>query len=222
MKRTLLPDAVERYVSETMTPETPVQRALRAETAAQPQAEMQIGADQGAFMALVVRLMGARRCLEVGTFTGYSALAVAAALPPGGTLVACDLSDDWTQIARRYWAMAGVADRITLLLGRAVETLDRLLHDGGGATFDFAFIDADKTAYDAYYERCLALVRPGGLIALDNALRDGEVADDGAHEPDTDAIRALNAKVRDDPRVESCLVTVGDGILLARRKDATR
>ncbi len=218
MKRTLLPDAVERYVSEEMTRETPVQQALRAATAELPEAVMQIGADQGAFMALLVRLMGARRCLEIGTFTGYSALAVAAALPDGGTLVTCDVSDEWTRIARQYWTRAGVADRITLKLGPARDTLDQMIHDGGRDTFDFAFIDADKTGYDTYYERCLVLVRPGGLIAMDNALQDGRVADPADHEANAEAIRTLNAKVRDDPRIDACLVTVGDGLLLARRR----
>jgi len=218
MKRTLLPDVVERYVSEEMTRETPVQQALRAATAELREAVMQIGADQGAFMALLVRLMGAQRCLEIGTFTGYSALAVAAALPDRGTLVTCDVSDEWTQIARKFWKRAGVADRITLTLGPARDTLDQMIRDGGRDTFDFAFIDADKTGYDAYYERCLVLVRPGGLIAMDNALQDGGVADPSNHEANTEAIRALNAKVRDDPRVDACLATVGDGLLLARRR----
>jgi predicted O-methyltransferase YrrM len=225
IKRTLLPDAVERYVVEEMSPETPVERALRAATAKLPDAQMQIGADQGAFMALLVRLMGARRCIEIGTFTGYSALAVAAALPEGGTLVACDVSEEWTGIAREYWASGGVGDRITLELGPARETLDRLIREGGAGrrgrgrgSFDFAFIDADKVGYDAYYERCLTLLRPGGLIAMDNALQDGKVADPSNHEENTEAIRSLNAKVRDDPRVEACLVTIGDGLLLARKR----
>jgi predicted O-methyltransferase YrrM len=218
MKRTLLPDAVEDYVSVEMTRETPVLQALRTETAALPDAEMQIGADQGAFMALLVRLMGAQRCLEIGTFTGYSALAVAAALAKGGTLIACDVSEEWTQIARTYWTQAGVADRITLKLGPARDTLDQLIREGARDTFDFAFIDADKTGYDAYYERCLVLVRPGGLIAMDNALQDGKVVDPADHAANTEAIRALNAKVRDDPRVDSCLVTIGDGLLLARKR----
>jgi predicted O-methyltransferase YrrM len=218
MKRTLLPDAIEDYVSVDMTRETPVQQALRTATAKLPDAEMQIGADQGAFMALLVRLIGARRCLEIGTFTGYSALAVAAALEKGGTLIACDVSEEWTKIAQRYWKQAGVTDRITLKLGPARDTLDQFIRDGGCDTFDFAFIDADKTGYDAYYERCLVLVRPGGLIAMDNALQDGKVVDLSDHAASTEAIRALNAKVRDDPRVESCLVTIGDGLLLARKR----
>jgi predicted O-methyltransferase YrrM len=132
--------------------------------------------------------------------------------------VACDVSEEWTRVARRYWKQGGVGDRITLELGPARETLDRLIQQGGAGSFDFAFIDADKVGYDAYYERCLTLVRPGGLIALDNALQDGKVADPSNHEENTEAIRALNVKVRDDPRVDACLVTIGDGVLLARKR----
>jgi predicted O-methyltransferase YrrM len=211
-----LPAAVGHYVREVITRETPVQRRLRAETAALPEGRMQIGADQGALLALMVRLIGARRALEVGTFTGYSALAVAAALPPDGKLVTCDVSEQWTAIARRYWEEAGVAGRIDLRLGPAVETLTGLLRQG--ESFDFAFIDADKESYDAYYEACLRLVRPSGLVAIDNVLWSGVVADPAAVDAETEAIRALNTKVRDDPRVEACLVTVGDGVMLARKR----
>ncbi len=217
-KRSLLPDDIERYTAVDMVHESPVMRALRAETSKLPRGGMQIGADQGAFMALLVHLIGARRCLEIGTFTGYSALVVAAALPPDGRLIACDVSEEWTSIARRYWAKAGVADRIELRLGPARDTLAALTRDGASGSFDFAFIDADKTTYDAYYESCLTLVRVGGLILLDNALQNGAVVDPSAHEADTDAIRAINQKVRDDPRVESVLLTVGDGVLMARKQ----
>jgi predicted O-methyltransferase YrrM len=203
-----------------MSPETPILRALRDETAALPQGGMQIGADQGAFMALLVRTIQARRCLEIGTFTGYSALVVASALPADGTLVACDVSEEWTGIGRRYWRQAGVADRIDLRLGPALETLAVLERDEGADSFDFAFIDADKSGYDAYYEACLRLVRPGGLIAIDNTLWEGAVADAGAHDADTDAIRAINLKIRDDRRVDAVLLTVGDGLTLARRRSA--
>jgi predicted O-methyltransferase YrrM len=215
--RSLVPDAIERYVGEVITQETPLQRRLRAETAALPRGRMQIGPDQGALLALLVRLIGARRTLEVGTFTGYSALAVASALPEDGRLIACDVSEEWTAIARRYWQEAGVAGRIDLRLGPAAETL-ALLRDGGGGSFDFAFIDADKPSYDTYYEACLRLVRPGGLIAIDNTLWSGAVADPAKNDPDTAAIRALNLKVRDDRRVEACLLTVGDGVMLARKR----
>jgi caffeoyl-CoA O-methyltransferase len=217
-KRSLVPDAVEAYVSATATHETPVQQRLRAETAALPRWRMQIGPDQGALLAFLVRLIGARRTLEIGTFTGYSAFTVAAALPPDGRLITCDLSAEWTAIARRYWQEAGVADRIELRLGPALQTLTALRRDGGDGSFDFAFIDADKESYDAYYETCLHLVRVGGLIAVDNVLWGGSVADSSVVDAETTAIRALNAKVRDDRRVESCLLTVGDGVLLVRKR----
>jgi predicted O-methyltransferase YrrM len=217
-KRSFLPESVEQYVNGFITRETPVQSRLRAETAALPEARMQIGPDQGAFLALLIHLIGARRALEIGTFTGYSALAVASALPPDGRLITCDVSEKWTAIARRTWQEAGVAGRIDLRLGPATETLAGLLRDGGGGTFDFAFIDADKESYDAYYEACLGLLRPGGLIAIDNVLWSGAVADPSAVDAETEAIRALNRKVRDDGRVEACLLTVGDGVMLARKR----
>lgn len=217
-KRSLTSDAVEHFVSEVMTKQTPIQRRLREETANLPDARMQIGADQGAFFALLVRLTGARRALEIGTFTGYSSLAVAAALPPDGKLVACDMSEEWTSIARRYWEEAGVAGRIELRLGPALKTLAALRSEGAAGTFDFAFIDAAKPEYDGYYEYCLELVRPGGLIALDNMLWDGAVADASVNDPDTTALRNLNLKIRDDLRVEACLLTVGDGVLLVRKR----
>ncbi len=218
--RSLLPEPIERYVNGFITRETPLQRRLRDETAALPRGRMQIGADQGALLALLVRLTGARRALEVGTFTGYSALAVAAALPPDGRLITCDVSEEWTAVARRYWQEAGLAGRIDLRLGPAVQTLAGLLREGGAGSFDFAFIDADKESYDAYYEACLRLVRPGGLLAIDNVLWSGAVADPSQADPETEAIRALNEKVRDDPRVEACLLTVGDGVMLARKRAA--
>jgi len=218
IRKTVVPEAIERYVHCVFSKETPVQQRLRAETARMPHGAMQIGPDQGALMALLARLAGARRALEVGTFTGYSALAVAAALPADGKLIACDVSEEWTRIARRFWQEAGLSDRIELRLGPAAETLAALLHDGGGDSFDFAFIDADKENYDAYYEACLRLVRPGGLIAVDNMLWGGAVADPQVNDAETKAIRALNLKVRDDARVEACLLTVGDGVLLARKR----
>ncbi|HXU56355.1 MAG TPA: class I SAM-dependent methyltransferase [Casimicrobiaceae bacterium] len=201
-----------------MAHETDVQRRLRAETAGMPHAGMQIGADQGALLALLVRLVSARRAIEIGTFTGYSALAVASALPADGKLICCDVSDEWTSVARRYWNEAGVAERIELRLAPATETLADLLKRGGGETFDMAFIDADKSNYDAYYESCLKLVRRGGVIALDNMLWSGKVADPDVHDEDTDALRALNAKISDDRRVDACLLTVGDGVMLARKR----
>jgi len=217
-KRSLLPDAIERYVAEAAARETPVQQRLRAETARLPEANMQIGQDQAALMSLLVHLTSARRALEVGVFTGFSALAVASALPENGKLIACDVSEEWTRIARRYWQEAGVSDKIDLRLGPAMETLNTLLREGAADSFDFAFIDADKESYDAYYEACLALIRPGGLIAVDNVLWSGKVADPAVHDTETEAIRALNAKIRDDGRVEACLLTVGDGLMLVRKR----
>ena len=218
MSRSLLPEAVEQYVSGLITKESSLHARLRAETALLPDARMQIGPDQGALLALLARLIGARYALEIGTFTGMSALAVAAALPDDGQLVACDVSEEWTRIARRYWKEAGVDGRIELRLGPALDTLERLLRERGAGSFDFAFIDADKPAYDAYYEACLTLVRPGGLIALDNMLWHGAVADADDREATTEFIRALNLKIRDDPRVDCCLLTIGDGVMLARRR----
>ena len=215
-KRSLLPDAVEQYVASVISRETPIMKRLRAETARLPQAGMQIGADQGALLALLVRLLGARHALEIGTFTGYSALAVAGALPLDGGLVTCDVNEEWTRIARRYWSEAGVSGRIDLRLGDARATLAALLKDRGAGAFDFAFIDADKPSYDAYYEACLQLVRTGGLIAIDNVLWSGAVTDPADQDADTAALRALNLKIRDDPRVESCLLTIGDGVMLVR------
>jgi len=215
-KRSLLPDAVEEYVARLLTPETPVQQRLREETARLAEAGMQIGPDQGALLALLIRLLGVRSVLEIGTFTGYSALAMAAALPQDGRLVTCDVSEEWTRVARRYWDAAGVAPRIELRLGPAAATLAGLLEERGAGSFDLAFIDADKPGYEGYYEACLRLVRAGGLIAIDNVLWSGRVADPANEEPNTRAIRALNLKIRDDPRVDSCLVTVGDGLMLVR------
>jgi predicted O-methyltransferase YrrM len=218
MSRSLLPPAVEGYVTQDMAHETQTQKQLRAETARLPQAGMQIGADQGALLALLARTIGAKMAVEIGTFTGYSALCVAAVLPPGGKLVCCDINEEWTGIARRYWKQAGLADRIELRLAPALQTLAALRTEHGQGTFDFAFIDADKSAYDGYYEACLGLIRVGGLIALDNVLWSGNVADPNVHDADTDALRALNAKIRDDRRVDACLLTVGDGVMLARKR----
>jgi len=215
--RSLLTEAIDRYLGTVVVHETPLQKRLRAETSKLPEAAMQIGADQGVFLAFLARLIGARRAIEVGTFTGYSALCVASALPSDGRLVACDVSEEWTSIAKRYWAEAGVADRIELRLAPARETLAQLKKRDGAGSYDFAFIDADKTGYDAYYEACLTLLRPGGLIAFDNMLWGGAVADPKKKDPDTVALRALNLKVRDDARVTSCLVSIGDGVLLARK-----
>lgn len=213
-----LSEALYQYLLEHSLREAPVLKALREETALLPMAGMQIGPDQGQLMALLAKLVGARRCLEVGVFTGYSTLVAAAALPPGGKIVACDVSQEWTSIARRYWEQAGVADRIDLRLGRALDTLDRLLAEGEAGRFDFAFIDADKGSYLAYFERCLSLLRAGGLIVVDNTLWSGDVADPGNQKDDTVAIRAFNDAVHRDERVDVALLPVGDGVTLARKR----
>ena len=210
-------EAVESYVW-AHSREGAVAARLREETAKLPQAGMQIGPDQAAFLALLVRTIGAKRCIEIGTFTGMSALAVASALPDDGKLVCCDISAEWTAIARRYWSEAGVAGRIDLRLAPALDTLRDLAAHGGKGAYDFAFIDADKSGYDAYYEACLELLRPGGLVALDNMLWSGKVADASVHDADTDAISALNAKIHADRRVDASLLTVGDGVMLARKR----
>ena len=201
----------------TGTRETAVQRRLRAATRRIPSGGMQIGADQAALMQLLVRATGARRCLEIGTFTGYSALAVALALPPGGRIVCCDVSEEWTSIARKYWGLASVSRKIQLKLGPALATLDNLLRTNKGK-FDFAFIDADKTNYRNYYERCLKLVRRGGLILIDNTLWYGSVVDKRDRTPDARAIRAFNAKLRRDRRVSISLVPIGDGLTIALKR----
>ncbi|MCC7256870.1 MAG: class I SAM-dependent methyltransferase [Gammaproteobacteria bacterium] len=217
--RTLsLTDDLYRYLLATGVRESDVARRLREATATLPMARMQISPEQGAFMQLLVRLIGARRTLEVGTFTGYSALVVAETLPPDGTILACDVSAEWTAIGRPYWEQAGVAARIDLRLAPALDTLDAVLAQGGAHRFDFAFIDADKANYDGYYERALSLLRTGGLIAIDNTLWGGAVIDTARQDPDTAAIRALNLKLRHDPRVDMVLVPIGDGLMLARKR----
>jgi caffeoyl-CoA O-methyltransferase len=217
--RTLgLSEAVFKYVAEHGAREHPVLAELRAATAPMRHAGMQIGPDQGAFMQMLVKLLHAKRTIEVGVFTGYSSLAVALALPPGGRVVACDVSEEWTRVAREHWKKAGVADRIDLRLAPALETLDGLLKEGAAGTFDFAFIDADKSNYGGYYERCLQLVRAGGVIAFDNTLWSGQVVDPKAKDADTLAIKALNDALIRDERVDVAMLTVGDGLTLALRR----
>lgn len=217
--RTLpLDDRLQRYVAAHGVRETTLQRELRRITQRMPRASMQIGAVQGALLQVLVRATGARRCLEIGTFTGYSALAVALALPRDGRIVCCDVSEEWTAIARRYWKRAGVAAKVDLRIAPALETLDALLKQGKAGKFDFAFIDADKANYANYYERCLKLVRRGGLIAVDNTLWGGSVVDRRDRTVDTRAIRAFNRKLIRDRRVDIALVPVGDGLSLAVRR----
>jgi predicted O-methyltransferase YrrM len=217
IKRSLLPDAVEQYVAQVATKETDIQQRLRSETERLPNAMMQLGPDQAAFLAWLVQLIGARRALEIGVFTGFSALTVALALPSDGLLVACDISEEWTSVGKPYWNEAGVAEKIDLRIGPAATTLDRLIREFGQETFDFAFIDADKGAYDLYYERCLRLIRRGGVIVLDNVLRQGDVADKKVNDRGTELMRSLNLKIRDDPRVSVVMLTLGDGLTVARK-----
>jgi len=218
-RRTLnLTDELYDYLLDASLREPEVLRRLREETGRMEKAQMQIAPEQGQFMALLVRLLGARRALEVGVFTGYSALATACALPEDGYVLACDTSDEWTAVARRYWREAGVDHKVDLRLAPAAETLQGLLDAGDTEPFDFAFIDADKAGYDRYYEQCLALLRPGGLVALDNVLWGGSVADPAKRDADTEALRALNAKLREDERIDLSLVPIADGLTLARKR----
>ena len=191
---------------------------LRAETASHPRVNMQIAPEQGQFMQLLAQLLGVRRAIEVGVFTGYSSLAVALVLPPDGHLLACDVSEEFTAIARRHWQAAGVAHKIELVLAPAAVTLDARLAAGEADSYDFAFIDADKTAYLGYYERLMRLIRPGGLIAVDNTLWGGAVANPAEREPDTVALREFNDHLLADPRIDLSLVPIGDGLTLARRR----
>ena len=217
-RRTIdLDDVLYRYLIDHSVREHPAQSALRAATASHPHAGMQISPEQGQFMALLVRLIGARRALEIGVFTGYSALAVALALPEDGRLLACDISDEYTRVGRPFWQQAGVAQKIELRLAPALATLDAQLAAGAAGGFDFAFIDADKSGYDAYYERCLRLLRPGGLIAIDNTLWGGAVARP-AQDADTEALQRLNAKLHQDQRIDLSLLPIGDGLTLARKR----
>ncbi|HJR53555.1 MAG TPA: class I SAM-dependent methyltransferase [Gemmatimonadota bacterium] len=211
-----LDERVYEYLLDVSLREPGVLRRLREETATRENANMQIAPEQGQFMALLVRLIGAERTLELGTFTGYSALVVALALPPHGRVTALEVSEEYAAIARRWWAQAGVQEKIEVRVAPAAESLDRMLEEGLAGRYDFAFIDADKKGYVDYWERCLRLVRKGGLIVVDNVLWDGRVADPSNDEEGTSAIRAFNAHVRDDDRVDLSLVPVGDGLTLAR------
>jgi len=213
-----LDPALQSYLLSVSLREHPLLARLRAETAQHPSANMQIAPEQGQFMALLLKLMGARRCIEVGVFTGYSSLAMALALPADGRIIACDISEEYTAVARRYWEEAGVTGRIDLRIAPALETLDALLAAGEAGCHDFAFLDADKEGYPDYFERSLALLRPGGLIAVDNTLWDGSVADPSDQAPDTVAIRAFNRERLDDPRIDLALVPVGDGLTLAMKR----
>ncbi|MCE2698860.1 MAG: class I SAM-dependent methyltransferase [Nostocales cyanobacterium LE14-WE4] len=205
------------YLLSVSLREPTILTQLRQETSQLPMSRMQISPEQGQFMALLVKLIGAKKTLEVGVFTGYSSLVVALALPADGKIVACDVSEEYTSIARRYWQQAGVADKIDLHIAPALETLDNLLTTGEAGTFDFAFIDADKSNYNNYYERCLELIRPGGLIAIDNVLWSGKVAETEIQDNQTNKIRDLNRKLHEDSRITLSLVPIADGLTLAMK-----
>jgi caffeoyl-CoA O-methyltransferase len=213
-----LPADLHEYLLAVGIREPEILRDLRAETAGLPEHDMQIAPEQGAFMALLVELTGTRRYLEVGTFTGYSSLAVALALPPDGSIVCCDISREWTDVARRYWERAGVADRIELRLGPAMDSLDAMLAEGLAGSFDFAFLDADKIGYPAYTDRLLALLRSGGLLAIDNVFWGGDVADPSVDDESVRAVRQTNELLATDGRVSLAMVPIADGLTLARKR----
>lgn len=211
-------DELLDYIREVSVRESELKRQLRSETSELEMAQMQIGPEQGQFMTLLAEIVGADRAIEIGTFTGYSAICVAEALPSDGELIACDVDEEWTAIAREFWERAGLDSVIDLRLRPALETLDELLESGEAGAFDFAFIDADKENYSAYYERCLELVRPGGVITLDNTLWSGRVADPEETSDSTEAIRAVNEKIGRDERVTQSIVPIGDGVTVARKR----
>jgi caffeoyl-CoA O-methyltransferase len=211
-------DELAEYIRAFSLREPELLGRLRQETAALPRGSMQITPEQGQFFSLLIQMLNAKDTLEIGVFTGYSSIAVALALPSDGKLIACDISDEYTQVARRYWKEAGVTNKIELHLGPALKTLDGLIADGAAGSFDFVFIDADKQGYDAYYERSLVLLRSGGVLAIDNVLWHGQVADPQATDPDTNAIRDLNAKVASDDRVIASMLPIGDGLTLALKR----
>jgi predicted O-methyltransferase YrrM len=215
---TYLTDSLYAYLLKVSLRESSVLQQLRSETSKLPSAIMQISPDQGQFMALLVELIGARKTIELGVFTGYSTLAVAAALPQDGYILACDISTEWTTMAQTYWQKAGVSHKIDLQIAPAQQTLQKAIDAGKSGQFDFAFIDADKESYALYYEQCLQLIRPGGLIAFDNVLWSGKVADQNNQDKSTVIIRELNQKLHKDNRVSISLVPIADGLLLARKK----
>ncbi len=210
-----LSDSIYQYLCSVSLREPEVLAELREVTRVLPRASMQLSPEEGQFIGLLVKMIGARKCLEVGVFTGYSSTCIAAAMPPEGRLIACDVSVEWTAIARQYWEKAGVVNKIDLRIGPGIDILDALLADGQAGTFDFAFIDADKSNYGNYYERALKLVRSGGLIGIDNTLWYGKPADPAVNDPDTEAIREVNRRVHADARVTMSLVPIGDGLTLA-------
>jgi predicted O-methyltransferase YrrM len=212
-----MPD-IETYVDDEITRQSDLQRRIYRETKSVPHGGMQTGPDQAAFLSFLVKLIGAKRAIEVGVFRGFGSLAIASALPPDGKLIACDVSEEYTRAARAYWKEAGIEGKIDLRIAPATVTLDALIASEGPGSFDFAFVDADKSNYPLYYERCLTLLRVGGLIVFDNVLWGGTVADRRYKDADTAALRALNLQIRDDERVDAVLVTIGDGFHLARKR----
>lgn len=206
------------YFQKNSLREPEILKKLREQTHKMSMSQMQISPEQGQFMGLLMELLNAKKTLDIGTFTGYSALAVALALPPDGKVIACDINGEWTKIAKRFWELAGVANKIELKLAPAAETLQALIEEGEAGTFDFAFIDADKANYPVYYEKSLELIRPGGLIAIDNVLWSGKVADLAIHDRDTEVLRELNTKLVNDDRVTLSMLPVGDGLTLARKR----
>ena len=219
VKSSITSEPVARYVAEKIVVESTLENKLRQETRKLPNGGMISSSDVGALLALLALSVNARKAIEVGTFTGYTALKIAGALPAGGKIICCDINAEWTAIGKNFWREAGVDEKIDLRLAPALQTLQGLIEKKEEVnTYDFAFIDADKTGYDSYYEACLKLLRPGGLIVLDNMLWDGAVADSSIQDPTTKALRSLNEKISRDSRVNSCLLTVGDGLMLARKK----
>jgi caffeoyl-CoA O-methyltransferase len=213
-----LGEELHRHLLQTTVRDMDVLHRLRAKTAKMAEGGMQISPEQGQFMQFLIKAIGAKRALEIGTFTGYSALVVALALPDDGELVACDVSDEYTRIGQPFWQEAGVADKIDLRLGPGIASLQAMLDNGEAGTFDFAFIDADKPNYERYYELCMELVRPGGVIGIDNTLWGGRIADPSAQDESTQVIRSLNEKIRNDNRVDMSLVPIGDGLMLACKR----
>ena len=217
-RSTVLTDTLYEYYIKVTVRESDAHRRLREVTAKMPESMMQIAPEQGQFMALLVKMIGVRRAFEAGTFTGYSALRIAEALPDDGVLIACDVNEQWTSIGQRHWQEAGVADKIDLRLGHALETLQSLLNEGAAGSFDLGFIDADKTSYSRYYELGLDLLRAGGVLLFDNVLWHGKVADPQHTDADTEAIRAINKRVFNDQRVDASMLPIGDGLTIARKR----
>lgn len=217
-KTLALSDTLTAYLRQVSLREPELLTRLRDETSHLPMSGMQISPEQGQFMQWLVKALGIRRAIEVGVFTGYSSLCVALAMPDDGRIIACDINEEWTTIAQRYWQEAGVAHKIELRLAPALDTLDLMIANQLTGSFDFAFIDADKTAYQDYYERALSLIRPGGLIAIDNTLWNGSVVDDSNQTDDTCAIRQFNQRVHDDQRIDISLLPIGDGLTLALKR----